>query len=63
MNCPSSGTAYRTKETHRRAVVGSGLGLNIVRTIFKRHGDSCGAASEEGSGTATWFELPWQRVP
>ena len=48
---------YRTKETHRRAVIGSGLGLNIVRGILEQHGVPYGVESREGEGTTFWFEL------
>ena len=47
---------YRTKETHRRSVVGSGLGLNIVRSILETHGAEYGV--ESGDGTTFWFALP-----
>ena len=49
---------YRTKETHRRAIIGSGLGLNIVQTILEQHGVPYGVESEQGVGTTFWFELP-----
>ena len=49
---------YRTKETHKRAVVGSGLGLNIVRTILEKHEARFGVDSTLGEGTTFWFELP-----
>ena len=48
---------YRTKETHRRAVIGSGLGLNIVQGILEQHGTPYGVDSREGEGTVFWFEL------
>ena len=48
---------YRTKETHRRAIIGSGLGLNIVQTILEQHGAEFGAVSGVGQGTTFWFEL------
>lgn len=49
---------YRTKETHKRAVIGSGLGLNIVSGILERHEARYGVESEEGKGTTFWFVLP-----
>ena len=49
---------YRTRENHRRAVIGSGLGLNICRGILERHEAKYGVRSEHGEGTTFWFELP-----
>ena len=54
---------YRTKETHKRAIIGSGLGLNIVQSILEKHGAPYGVESEEGKGTTFWFELPLAEVP
>jgi len=48
---------YRAKESHRRAVIGSGLGLSIVRSILEKHGVDFGVRSEEGAGTTFWFDL------
>lgn len=47
---------YRAKESHRRAVIGSGLGLSIVQSILERHGAAYGVDSAEGEGTTFWFE-------
>ncbi len=49
---------YRSRENHRRAVIGSGLGLNICRSILEKHDVRFGVHSEVGKGTAFWFELP-----
>ena len=49
---------YRSRENHRRAVIGSGLGLNICRGILEKHGADYGVRSEPGKGTTFWFELP-----
>ena len=49
---------YRTRETHKRAVIGSGLGLSIVRTILEQHQVTFGVESSAGEGSAFWFELP-----
>ncbi len=46
---------YRTKESHRRAVIGSGLGLSIVQSILEKHGAKYGVESAEGEGTTFWF--------
>ena len=54
---------YRSGETHRRAVIGSGLGLNIVQTILEQHHVPYGVESKEGSGTTFWFELPLASTP
>ena len=48
---------YRSRENHRRAVIGSGLGLNICRSILEKHGAPFGADSKPGQGTVFWFEL------
>lgn len=47
---------YRARESHRRAVIGSGLGLSIVQSILEKHGAKYGVDSEEGVGTTFWFE-------
>ena len=49
---------YRSRENHRRAVIGSGLGLNICRGILEKHQVRYGVDSEPGCGTTFWFELP-----
>ena len=49
---------YRSRENHRRAVIGSGLGLNICRGILEKHEAKYGVRSEPGEGTTFWFELP-----
>ena len=48
---------YRTRESHKRAVIGSGLGLNICRDILESHHAPYGVESEPGQGTTFWFEL------
>ena len=48
---------YRTRESHRRAVIGSGLGLNICRGILEKHQAPFGVESIAGVGTTFWFEL------
>lgn len=49
---------YRAKESHRRAIVGSGLGLNIVRAILDQHHANYGVDSTPADGSTFWFELP-----
>lgn len=48
---------YRTKESHKRAVIGSGLGLNICRGILEKHQVPYGVDSKIGEGTTFWFEM------
>ncbi len=54
---------YRTRDTHRRAIIGSGLGLNIVHAILEQHHARCGVDSEEGKGSTFWFELKAETDP
>ena len=49
---------YRVKENHKRAVIGSGLGLSIVQNILESHQAPYGVESEVGKGTRFWFQLP-----
>lgn len=48
---------YKTKGSHKRAVVGSGLGLSIVKQILKEHNAAFGAESIVNKGSVFWFEL------
>lgn len=49
---------YRGGKPHKRAAVGSGLGLNIVKGILDRYGLSYGVESTPGQGSTFWFEMP-----
>ncbi len=49
---------YKIDKNHRRAIVGSGLGLSIVKNILDLHDAEYGVDSEEGKGSTFWFELP-----
>ncbi len=49
---------YRAEENHRRSVIGSGLGLSIVRGILEAHRARYGVNSRLGEGSCFWFELP-----
>ncbi len=49
---------YRAHESHKRAIIGSGLGLSIVRSVLEKHGANFGVDSRLGEGTTFWFELP-----
>jgi len=48
---------YRARENHRRAVIGSGLGLNICKGILEKHNVPYGVESTIGEGTTFWFEM------
>lgn len=48
---------YKVKETHKRAVVGNGLGLSIVKHILQHHNAKFGVDSTVGRGSTFWFEL------
>ena len=49
---------YRSRENHKRGVIGSGLGLNICRGILEKHGAPYGAECPPEGGTVFWIELP-----
>jgi len=48
---------YRGSKPHKRAAIGSGLGLSIVKQILEAHGLSYGVESRQGNGSTFWFEL------
>lgn len=52
---------YRVSErnqTHKRAKMGSGIGLSIVKSVLEHHNFKYGADSELGKGSVFWFEAP-----
>ncbi len=52
---------YKASErgkTHKRAKMGSGIGLSIVKNILEQHGFTYGVNSEVGQGSTFWFEAP-----
>lgn len=53
---------YRADKNHQRAVVGSGLGLSIVKEILDLHQAHFGVTSELQKGSTFWFELPVKSV-
>lgn len=54
---------YRAKNTnHKRAVVGSGIGLSIVKSVFELHKLRYGVESELGKGTTFWVEFDRVKV-
>lgn len=48
---------YRVDKVHKRAAVGSGLGLSIVKSIIDMAHGRCGVRSTPGCGSTFWFEL------
>ena len=48
---------YRSGDAHVRAVLGSGLGLSIVKTILTAHDAKFGVISSPGRGSDFWFSL------
>jgi signal transduction histidine kinase len=49
---------YKSRSSHKRAVIGSGIGLSIVRHILTLHGATFGVTSAPGTGSRFWFEVP-----
>ncbi len=49
---------YKIDHAHKRAQVGSGLGLSIVKAILTQHNAKFGVESTLGLGSVFWFELP-----
>lgn len=48
---------YRTNTDHVRSVVGSGIGLSIVKQILELHHAKFGVESKLDQGSTFWFEL------
>ena len=48
---------YKVDKVHKRASIGVGLGLSIVKNILKLHGAKYGVISEKGNGSTFYFEL------
>jgi signal transduction histidine kinase len=49
---------YKIDRSHKRAAVGSGLGLSIVKNVLELHQAKFGVDSIVGKGSTFWFELP-----
>lgn len=48
---------YRAEASHKRSVVGSGIGLSIVKSIFELHKVKYGVESTVGKGSTFWVEF------
>ncbi len=48
---------YRSSQNHVRNILGSGLGLSIVKGILEAHDAGFGVASTPGEGSDFWFSL------
>lgn len=48
---------YKASENHRRATIGTGIGLSIVKNILLAHNAEFGVNSTKGQGSKFWFEL------
>ena len=48
---------YKSSKAHKRASVGSGIGLSIVKEILVLHGARFGVESSLGKGSTFWFEM------
>jgi len=52
---------YKVDKIHKRASIGSGLGLSIVKSIMDMAGGNCGVESKIGWGSTFWIELPLRK--
>ena len=48
---------YHSKKKHKRNVIGTGIGLSIVKTILESHGFKYGVESKRNKGTTFYFEM------
>ena len=48
---------YKVDKNHRRAQMGSGLGLSIVKEILDAHDASYGVNSKQSEGSDFWFSM------
>ena len=54
---------YRSRKTHQRPIVGSGLGLSIVKSALTMQQLPFGVESEQGKGSCFWFLKPGNKNP
>lgn len=48
---------YKSGKTHKRAVIGTGIGLSIVKSTLMLHDAEYGVVSKDGRGSTFWFEM------
>ena len=48
---------YKQEKNHKRNVVGSGVGLSIVKSILIRHNFEYGVKSKRNRGTTFYFKV------
>ena len=48
---------YKVDKVHKRAMVGTGIGLSIVKNILLLHNSRFGVSSEVGKCSTFWFEF------
>ena len=48
---------YHSKKEHKRNVIGTGIGLSIVKTILESHNFKYGVESKRNKGTTFYFEI------
>ncbi|MBR2828131.1 MAG: HAMP domain-containing histidine kinase [Bacilli bacterium] len=49
---------YKNKKKHKRNLIGTGLGLNIVKTILETHNYPYGVKTKKDKGTTFYFKTP-----
>lgn len=50
---------FKVDKEHKRGIIGTGLGLNIVKSILDAHNAHCGVRSTLGKGSTFWFEMDY----
>ena len=50
---------YKSADNHIRGIVGTGIGLSIVKQILLLHNAQYGIISEINKGSVFWFELDY----
>ena len=48
---------YKNEKNHQRNVIGTGLGLNIVKAILEQHKFKYGVESQKNKGTKFFVEI------